>query len=42
VTVIELPERGTRSNSHILMMDRNNGKMAQVIQSWLVAKGFWQ
>jgi hypothetical protein len=26
-------------NSHMLMMDRNNQQVAQLIQDWLVGKG---
>jgi len=42
VTVIDLPERGIRGNSHMLMMDRNNGEVAAVIQAWLESKGLWR
>jgi len=42
VTVIDLPERGIRGNSHMLMMDRNSDQVAQVVQEWLVAKGLWR
>jgi pimeloyl-ACP methyl ester carboxylesterase len=41
VTVIDLPERGIRGNSHMLMMDRNSDQVAAVVQEWLVAKGLW-
>jgi len=42
VDVIDLPERGIRGNSHMIMMDRNGDQVAQVIQEWLAAKGLWQ
>jgi pimeloyl-ACP methyl ester carboxylesterase len=42
VDVIDLPERGIRGNSHMLMMDRNNLAVADVIQEWLAAKGLWR
>ena len=39
VDVVDLPDRGITGNSHMLMMDRNNGQVAQLIQDWLAAKG---
>ena len=30
---------GIRGNSHMLMQDRNNVEIAEVIQKWLVGKG---
>ncbi|MCC7281799.1 MAG: esterase [Acetobacteraceae bacterium] len=42
VTVVDLPERGITGNSHMLMMDRNNEAVAQVVQDWLASKGLWQ
>lgn len=42
VDVIDLPERGIRGNSHMLMMDRNNLDVANVIQEWLVARDLWR
>ena len=40
VEIINLPDRGIRGNTHMMMMDRNNAQVADVIQDWLVAKGF--
>jgi hypothetical protein len=37
--VIELPDQGIRGNSHMLIMDRNNAAIADIIQNWLVSKG---
>jgi hypothetical protein len=37
--VINLPEHGFKGNSHMLMMDRNNQQIAQLIQDWLARKG---
>jgi pimeloyl-ACP methyl ester carboxylesterase len=37
--MIMLPDIGIRGNSHMLMQDRNNAEIAEVIQKWLVAKG---
>ena len=34
-----LPLIGIRGNSHMMMQDRNNAEIAEVIQKWLVAKG---
>ncbi len=42
VEVVSLPERGIRGNSHLMMMDRNNREVAQVVQDWLAAKGLWR
>ena len=39
VDVIDLPEHGIKGNSHMLMMDRNNQQIAQLIQDWLKRKG---
>ena len=38
--LVNLPEVGIRGNSHMMMMDRNNQQIAQVIQKWLTDKGF--
>ena len=34
-SVIMLPERGVRGNSHMMMMDRNNLEIADVLQKWI-------
>jgi hypothetical protein len=39
VDVIELPDQGITGNSHMLIMDRNNAQIADLIQKWLVSKG---
>jgi len=39
VDVINLPEVGIKGNSHMLMMDKNNAQVADVIQKWLLGKG---
>ncbi len=36
---INLPEIGIKGNSHMMMQDKNNAEIAEVIQKWLVAKG---
>ncbi|MCR0982374.1 alpha/beta fold hydrolase [Roseomonas populi] len=41
VDVVNLPERGIRGNSHMIMMDRNSDQVAALVQDWLVAKGLW-
>jgi pimeloyl-ACP methyl ester carboxylesterase len=33
--LIELPKRGIRGNSHMMMMDRNSDEVAEGIQRWL-------
>jgi hypothetical protein len=42
VDLVDLPERGVKGNSHMLMMDRNSDEVAGVVQAWLTAKGFWR
>lgn len=39
VDVVNLPERGIAGNSHMLMMDKNNGEIAALIQQWLAGQG---
>ena len=41
VDVVDLPERGIKGNSHMVMMDRNGDEVAALIQDWLTAKGLW-
>ncbi len=36
---INLPDIGIKGNSHMLMQDKNNAQIAEVIQKWLVGKG---
>jgi pimeloyl-ACP methyl ester carboxylesterase len=37
--MITLPDVGIKGNSHMLMQDKNNAAIADVIQKWLVGKG---
>lgn len=39
VDVIDLPDLGIRGNSHMVMMDRNNDAVADVIANWLAERG---
>jgi hypothetical protein len=39
VDVVDLPAAGIKGNSHMLMMDKNNGEIADLIQKWLSEKG---
>ncbi|MBV9238535.1 MAG: esterase [Xanthobacteraceae bacterium] len=39
VDVIELPDQGIKGNSHMVIMDRNNAQIADIIQKWLASKG---
>jgi pimeloyl-ACP methyl ester carboxylesterase len=39
VDVINLPDIGIKGNSHMMMMDKNNAAIADVIQDWLVKQG---
>jgi pimeloyl-ACP methyl ester carboxylesterase len=34
-----LPDLGIKGNSHMMMQDRNNAQIADVIQKWFVARG---
>lgn len=34
---IDLPQRGIRGNSHMIMMDRNSDEVAGLVQQWLVS-----
>ena len=36
---INLPDIGIKGNSHMLMQDKNNAQIAEVIQKWPVGKG---
>ena len=36
---INLPEVGIKGNGHMMMQDKNNMQVADVIQKWLVGKG---
>ena len=39
IDVVDLPDAGIKGNSHMLMMDKNNGAIADLIQKWLASKG---
>ena len=39
VDLLMLPDIGIKGNSHMLMQEKNNGVIAEVIQNWLVSKG---
>ena len=39
---VDLPSRGIRGNSHMLMMDRNSDAVAALVQDWLAARGLWR
>jgi len=39
VDIIDLPDRGIRGTSHMLMMDKNNAQVAELIQQWLAGRG---
>ena len=40
--VVDLPKLGIKGNSHMLMMDKNNLDVANVVQAWLVKQGLYQ
>jgi pimeloyl-ACP methyl ester carboxylesterase len=39
VDVVMLPDLGIKGNSHMLMQEKNNAEIAEVIHKWLTAKG---
>src|SRR3954451_302315 len=39
VDLVLLPDIGIKGNSHMLMQEKNNAEIADVIQKWLVSKG---
>ena len=40
IDVVDLPDVGIKGNSHMVMMDKNSNVVAELIQKWLVGKGF--
>ena len=40
--MVDLPEAGIKGNSHMIMMDKNNNQVADLIQKWLLDKGLAQ
>jgi pimeloyl-ACP methyl ester carboxylesterase len=36
IEVVDLPDQGLKGNSHMVMMDRNNAEVANLIQEWLL------
>jgi pimeloyl-ACP methyl ester carboxylesterase len=42
VDVVDLPSKGIRGNSHMVMMDKNSDQVAGVIQQWLAGRELWQ
>ena len=42
VDLVDLPAFGIMGNSHMVMIDKNNGEVADLIAKWLVSKGFAQ
>jgi pimeloyl-ACP methyl ester carboxylesterase len=41
VDIIDLPDVGINGNSHMIMMDKNNLAVADVILKWLGQRGVW-
>ena len=39
VDVVNLPDRGIRGNSHMVMMDKNSDQVAAIVQQWLASAG---
>ena len=40
--VINLPQIGIKGNSHMMMMDKNNMQIAEIMQNWLKSKGLYE
>ena len=40
--VVNLPQIGIKGNSHMMMMDRNNAQVADLIQGWLEKQGLYR
>ena len=40
--VINLPQIGIKGNSHMMMMDKNNQQIAEIMQEWLKSKGLYE
>ena len=40
--MVDLPEVVIKGNSHMMMMDKNNAEIADLIQKWLLDKGLAQ
>jgi pimeloyl-ACP methyl ester carboxylesterase len=39
IDLIDLPDSGIKGNTHMLMMDKNSDRVAEVIQKWFERKG---
>lgn len=39
--LVNLPDMGIRGNSHMMMMDRNNTQIADIVQRWLTEQGLY-
>jgi hypothetical protein len=39
IDIVDLPDAGIKRNSHMVMMDQNSDRVADLIQKWLVSKG---
>jgi hypothetical protein len=42
VDLVDLPKAGIKGNSHMLMMDKNNLAIAELIQDWLARRGLYR
>jgi hypothetical protein len=42
VDIFDLPKMGIVGNSHMLMMDKNNRQVADLIQKWLTEQGLYK
>jgi pimeloyl-ACP methyl ester carboxylesterase len=40
VDFVDLPDRGIKGNSHMMMMDKNSDQIAGLIDTWLSSNGF--
>ena len=40
--VVDLPKSGIKGNSHMMMMDKNNEQIAEIINGWLEKQGLYR
>jgi hypothetical protein len=36
---VDLPEKGLKGNTHMMMMDRNSDEVAKLVHEWIVKQG---
>ena len=41
IEIVNLPDIGIKGNTHFMMMEKNNGAIADVINDWLARQGLY-